>query len=269
MDTELINQELQMFSPVHVIYLPRVGSTNDELRERALLGAAEWTVLVAGEQTAGKGRYTRTWVSSIGKGLPLSVLLRPKIPLRQVNLINLATALSVAEFFEAKIGKGLAAETADVRLKWPNDVWINGRKICGILLQSGLENGMLKFLVIGIGFNVNQLPADFPLELRATATSLRAVTGAEWNLEILLLEFLKHFYFSLTRVLDNGFMGVVHQFEQRMAFRNRNVRIELPGEQVNGQMRGIDQNGYLILDTDTGERKITAGDLWEAEESEV
>lgn len=150
-----------------------IGSTNDEAFRRAAEGAPEGLVVVAGAQTAGRGRMGRSWWDAPGASLSFSLLLRPKIPLPQFPLLALAMACAVAE-----AGTEMTGVALDV--KWPNDVVHGARKLCGVLAESRVSGGAPAPgppVIIGAGVNVNQVEADFPPELRERATSLRIVGG--------------------------------------------------------------------------------------------
>jgi BirA family biotin operon repressor/biotin-[acetyl-CoA-carboxylase] ligase len=143
-----------------------VNSTNDRLRELAEAGAPEGATVVAGSQRCGRGRQGRTWVSTPGLGLYLSVLLRPHLPARDAGWLALVGGVGVARALEAT---GLPA----ARVKWPNDVYAGGRKIAGVLVEPRLRRGRIEFAVLGLGVNVGQGVGDFPEALRDRATSLK------------------------------------------------------------------------------------------------
>jgi BirA family biotin operon repressor/biotin-[acetyl-CoA-carboxylase] ligase len=149
-----------------------IGSTNDEVFRRAEEGAPEGLLITADIQTAGRGRRGRVWWDARGASLPFSLLLRPTLPLPRFPLLALAMACSVAEAGEEETGVPLA-------VKWPNDVLHRGRKLCGILAESRAGGPAGPMLVIGTGVNVNQLPDDFPPEIRESATSLRIASGRD------------------------------------------------------------------------------------------
>ena len=157
--------------------LPEVGSTNDYLKEAARGGAPEGLAVLAERQTAGKGRLGRSFQSPAGLGLWMSVLLRPTCPPERLPPVTALTAAACAEAIRKVCG-------AEAGIKWPNDLVLGGRKLCGILteLESGGE-GLA--LVIGIGLNVSQRREDFPPELRETAGSLVMLTGREVSRETL------------------------------------------------------------------------------------
>lgn len=143
-----------------------LGSTNDVLRELAHRGAPEGATVVARSQTRGRGRHGRTWSSPAGQGLYMSVLLRPALPSRDAGWLAVLSGVGVARALETV---GLPG----VSVKWPNDVYAGDRKIAGVLAEPRLARGLIEFAVLGLGVNVGQGEEDFPMELRATATSLR------------------------------------------------------------------------------------------------
>ncbi len=226
-------------------------------------GASDWTVIAARKQTAGRGRYQRRWESPSDMGLWFSVILRLAVDINQLLLVNLTTVLAVRNFLEEKIKSFSGGQSLDVRVKWPNDVWVNQKKICGILLESYLHQEKVDYLITGIGININQEKADFPIELQEKAISLRMVTGLNWELKNLLLEFLSFYYHYLNGSLVQNFKGIVESYMEHMLFLNEEVKIELTNGQIRGVIQGIDSNGYLKLHTSEGEKIIVAGDIWE------
>jgi BirA family biotin operon repressor/biotin-[acetyl-CoA-carboxylase] ligase len=148
--------------------LDEATSTNDVLREMAEQGAAEGTAVVALQQTRGRGRQHRPWHSPPGLGLYLSVLLRPPWPASESGALALLAGVAVADALK-QLG------VPNVKLKWPNDVFTGGKKICGVLVEPVLKGGNIDFAVVGIGVNVRYGVDDFPPELRGTATSCRLV----------------------------------------------------------------------------------------------
>src|ERR1700733_6540894 len=149
-------------------------STNELAREMAVQGAVEGTTILAREQTAGRGRLGRTWTSAAGEGLYVSIILRPKVQPRRFSIMTLASAVAVAETLISEF-----AVTPDI--KWPNDVLVSDRKVCGILLETATEGDKLEYAILGIGVNLGQ--PDFPDDIRESSTSLlletRRLIGAE------------------------------------------------------------------------------------------
>ncbi len=268
MDITFLQNRLGAEHSYGLSYLPIVGSTNEEAVRLAKSGAPAWTVVIADEQTAGRGRYLRRWESPAGLGLWFSVILRPETDFAKINLLNLAAALAIADFLELKIEECGVCREARVNLKWPNDVWINDRKICGLLLESGTENNRLKYLVIGIGMNINQTPADFHQKLGGTAVSLRIATGVEWGREEFLADFLKHFHNKILNAIRTDFREIITKYSAKMLYKNQQVCIKLMDNTVGGILQGINEFGYLLLKTETGEKEITTGDVWEVPNQE-
>ena len=159
-----------------IAYLPSVTSTNDLLKAMAEAGAAEGTVLVAGEQTRGKGRLGRSFTSAAGKGIYLSALLRPSLPPEALLPLTGFTAEAMGRALKRAVG-------ARTGIKWVNDLLLNGKKLCGILTESAFSTeGRLSYVVVGIGVNVNYDREDFPEELRDIAGSLRTELGQTFPL---------------------------------------------------------------------------------------
>ena len=149
-----------------VLVYEKTASTNDLVEKLALDGAAEGVVVFAESQTRGRGRMGRSWASPRGKGLWFSTLLRPKLPLSSVARLTIAASVAIARAIREQTG--LVAE-----IKWPNDVFVAGRKCAGILAELRTEMDAIKFVILGIGLDVNCDAADFPPEVRRIATSLK------------------------------------------------------------------------------------------------
>ena len=177
-----------------IAYLPSVTSTNDLLKAMAEAGAAEGTVLVAGEQTRGKGRLGRSFTSAAGKGIYLSALLRPSLPPEALLPLTGFTAEAMGRALKRAVG-------AKTQIKWVNDLLLNGKKLCGILTDSAFgAGGRLQYVVVGVGLNVNYDMADFPEELRTLAGSLKTELGRSFDLAPLaaaMIEALDELYAAL------------------------------------------------------------------------
>ncbi len=223
------------------------GSTNADLLQAARAGAAEGLVLVAGAQTAGRGRLGRTWVSLPGTALICSVLLRPAAPPAALGWVPLLAGVAVAS--------ALRAEAAvPAQLKWPNDVLVAGRKIAGILAEA-----YAGAIVVGIGVNVSLGRAELPVP---TATSLRLEHAASTDREQLLAAILGELERWYTAWAGGaGTAGVRREYLRLSATIGRPVRAELPGSVLSGTAEDVDELGRLVLATGAGTEAVGAGDI--------
>jgi BirA family biotin operon repressor/biotin-[acetyl-CoA-carboxylase] ligase len=214
------------------LHLRRTGSTNERARELALAGAAHGTLVTASEQTAGRGRQGRTWTAPPGRALLLSLVLRVDEP----ALVPLAAGVAVAE----TVGEG-------ARIKWPNDVLLDGHKVAGILVEGRPQEG---WAVLGIGLNVAVRAEDFPPELREIAGTLGR---APEELEPVLRTLLR----ALERWLDAGQDEVIAAWRKRDALEGRRVEW---ADGV-GKAVGIDAGGRLLVGTSSGTVALDAGEV--------
>ena len=247
---ELVTSGLKTrFIGQRVIYFPRYGSTMEAARQEAKQASAEGTVVIAEAQTAGKGRAKRAWLSPKGS-ISLSVVLYPDIS-RLPYLIMLAS-VAVAQSIEAVAG-------LETKLKWPNDVLVKGKKVCGILIENELKGDRVAWAVIGIGINVNIRMRDFP-EIADTATSLYDELGKELSrvgiIRSLLVE-LERLYLSL----GNG-EDIYQEWRDRLITLGKRVQV-ISGEDVlQGVAEDVSKDGTLLLRHNDGQLShIVAGDV--------
>jgi BirA family transcriptional regulator, biotin operon repressor / biotin---[acetyl-CoA-carboxylase] ligase len=206
-------------------------------------GCESGTVVVAKRQTAGQGRFGRTWHSEPGAGLYMSQVLRLKICGDSLPLVTLALGLATAEALTQ-----VASVAPDLR--WPNDVLLNGKKCAGILVQ--LVDGVL---ITGIGINVNH--ETFPDQLAGLATSLRQATGREHDLDYLLDALIGSIDDHVERLMQNGRDPVLRAFSQASSYvRGRRVVVEQNGTELTGMTDGLDAQGFLVLREDNGRRTL-------------
>ncbi len=233
-----------------------IGSTNTALYELARCGEPEGLVLVAEEQSAGRGRLDRRWVSPKGKSVLVSFLVRAGIDPQLAGLLNAAAGLAVREAVEAAAG-------ISVGLKWPNDVVWEEKKLGGILTESGADRAGQRFWVVGIGLNVNWERSDFPHDIAETASSLFLASGSRMDRTALLAGVA----LSLDRLvgkLESDPGSLLEAYKAALTTLGRRVRARLVGEVVEGVAEDIDDKGDLVVATDSGERRgITAGDITE------
>jgi len=235
----------------------RVDSTNRVAFELGQAGEPEGAVVLAEEQSAGRGRAGRTWHSERAAGIYATLLLRPKLAPVQAPLLTMMAGLSTHTAVEA--ATGLAVD-----LKWPNDVIIRGKKAGGILTEMHAEPGLVRFVVVGIGLNVNQ--ERFPGELASTATSLRQETGKPQSRMELLVRLLREFESDYNRFVREGVASVVKRFEVLSTYAHgKRVRVTNGTESYLGTTAGLAPEGLLQVERDDG-RLVTviSGDVAEA-----
>jgi len=210
-----------------------VGSTNSAAAEWAREGAAEGSVFVTEYQSAGRGRHGRTWTAQKGQNLMFSIVLRPDLEADRLGLITIAAGVAVAEAIEDFVGPHRAA------LKWPNDVLLEGRKTCGMLLESSLsERQGAEAVVLGVGLNVNQ--TSFPEELADTATSLRLAAGRAVPRVPLLARLLRRLEARYDAVQAEGGGAVRDAYRDRLAGLGETTTLRVAGAEapVRGVVRG-------------------------------
>jgi BirA family biotin operon repressor/biotin-[acetyl-CoA-carboxylase] ligase len=245
-----------IFSPQsgkHIHHYYKIGSTNSEAMQAAAGGAPEGSVFLAEEQLAGRGRSAHVWHSARSTGIYCSVILRPVMPPSDALIFSLAAGLAVRDAV-AEIAPQLLAD-----LKWPNDLLLRGKKFCGILTEMNAEATQVRYLVVGIGINVNQ--AKFPSELREIATSLKIETGTEWSRVELCVALLKSLDREYRSLIDNpdARSKILRRFETNSSsVRGRRVTID-ENEGLTGITEGLDERGFLRVRTNKGLRSVLSG----------
>ncbi len=236
-----------------IIHYSSLPSTNTEAARHAQQGAPEGLAIVAAEQTAGRGRLERQWASPAAAGLYFSVILRPHLDLSRWSLIPLLAALAVHESL-------LESCSLETDIKWPNDILVGDRKLCGILAEN-IETVAGRAVILGIGIN---LRGDaFPPELQDRAISIEEATGAIVDLNGVLQSLVRSLskYYELFQAA--GAEEIVRQWSTRSTFaKDKRVRISAGAETFNGTTRGLESDGALLVETDAGEiRIVRAGDV--------
>jgi len=238
-----------------LVYLPRVGSTNDVAKDLAAKGGPEGAVVLADEQTAGRGRMGRRWMAPPGSCILCSIVFRPRLPLARVQQLTMLCSLAAADAVEGIAG-------LQVWLKWPNDLIVEPeawRKLAGVLTETGVVKEQVSFAVVGIGINVN-VPAEALPGLAPDATSILAetgrwtdrvallaalLTGAEWRYQALLAGESPH-----------------QEWTARLATLDRPVKVITLGGVLSGVAESVDESGALLLRTADGElHRFLAGDV--------
>lgn len=228
-----------------VKYMEQVDSTNALAHQLVAKGEAQGTLIVAEEQLAGRGRMGRSWHSPPGKGIWMSFILRPDIPLLFTPQLTLLTAVAVCRAIRAVC-------SVEAGIKWPNDILIGGRKVCGILLETSAEEDRLLHVVAGIGVSVNLTEDDYPPELRSIATSLLIESGRPVSREELLCRILQEWESLFAMYRAEGFSPVRSLWEALSVTLHRSVRSETPQGVIEGTALSLDESGALIVQTKDG-----------------
>lgn len=235
--------------------LEKTESTQNEAAAWAKEGVPEGAVVLAEEQTGGRGRQRHVWHSPAGKGVWMSIVLRPRIPLPYTPHLTLLGAVAM---FRAMT----KLTSAPLGIKWPNDILADGKKVAGILLESAAEDERLLYVIAGIGISVNLDEADFPQELQKRATSLKAVTGQEVDRASLVAACLQELEQLYRLYEEEGFAPIGTLWEAQSITLGRQVTIQTPQGPLQGIAEGLDESGALLLRDKTGTvQKVFSGDV--------
>ena len=251
LDTNAVEHRLAQQVVGHKIhYHQSVGSTMDETRHLAEDGAPEGIVVIAEEQTKGRGRFDRKWISPVGVNLSFSVLFRPKIS--HLPFINMAAALSICDAVrdQAKLSP---------EIKWPNDVRINGKKLSGILVETEVQGGEVIHAVVGIGLNINLDPRGHS-EIESIATSFFAETGRRFDRTAVLASVLKHLdeYYSEIKAAKS----LTERWADNMETLGRLIQVRWKDDVIEGVADSVDDQGNLILKKPDGSSiTVVAGEV--------
>ena len=228
-------------------------STNEQAKQLALEGASHGTLVTADAQTSGKGRRGRSWESQ-EKGIYMSLILKPDILPQNASMLTLVVALSVSNALKNVLGDGCIPY-----IKWPNDIVINKKKICGILTEMELKQGKIAHIIVGIGINVNQ--ENFPKEIE-TASSIFLETGNYLETEKLIEEVLNCFEKEYAIFLETQDLeGLKEDYESLLINKNKQVTVLEPKGSWEGTALGITNKGELIVDTDMGCQYVSSGEV--------
>ncbi|WP_400163752.1 biotin--[acetyl-CoA-carboxylase] ligase [Brevibacillus sp. TJ4] len=232
-----------------------VISTQPIAHEAAAKGAPEGTIVLAEQQTGGKGRLGRQWHSPKHSGIWMSLIIRPVIPLPKTPQMTLLTAVCMARSIREETG-------LPVKIKWPNDLFVGDKKVCGILTELNAEADRVHYLVIGIGINVNSEESDFPPELAGIATSLRIESGGKVNRLQLLQRFCRNFEQTYDEYLAHGFQPIREEWEALSYTIGRWVKVETVSQKLEGRAIGLDDEGVLLVEDEAGLRhKVYSADV--------
>lgn len=238
-----------------VIYLKTVDSTNSLAIKLAEEGEPEGTLVIADQQTGGKGRRGKSWFSPPGTGIWMSLILRPRLPMAQAPQLTLVAAVAVSRALTELAGRKAG-------IKWPNDILFDRQKCCGILTEMNMESEEVSHVVLGIGVNVNQSEFDFPEELRETATSLRLIAGHPVNRASVARRILERFEAVYDQYVESGsFAPIREQWKEQSITLGRHIAAYTPRGIISGLAVDIDEMGALILENEQGRQKIFSADI--------
>jgi BirA family biotin operon repressor/biotin-[acetyl-CoA-carboxylase] ligase len=245
--TKVIGRDIRVFE--------ETTSTNDVVEKLARDGVREGVVVFAESQTRGRGRLGRKWVSPPRKGLWFSVLLRPQIRPAAVTQLTIAAATALFRAIRAQTGITAA-------IKWPNDIMIHGKKAAGILTELSAELDEVKYVILGMGVDVNLGVSELPAELRKLATSLKIESGVHQNRAALAVKILQELDRDYDRICSGRFEAVANEWEEHCSTIGHRVVIHIGDRKVQGCAESLDTDGALLLRTQHGRlERIIGGDV--------
>ncbi len=242
---ENILKELKLNEELHLIIKDEVGSTNTELQLLAKKGAAEFTVMLTESQTGGKGRMGRTFHSPKGSGIYMSILLKPGFAPRECNLLTPMTAVAAAEAIEKVTG-------VKTDIKWPNDIYKNGKKVGGILTKAAFSSpGKTDYVIVGIGINLTEPEGGFHKEIEDVAGALKSEASLfeRDRLTGVFLSFFVSYYKALPQVIFKD------EYEKRLLYVGEKIRVIEKGNFYFAEAVGVDKSFCLEVITEKGEKK--------------
>jgi BirA family biotin operon repressor/biotin-[acetyl-CoA-carboxylase] ligase len=247
--------ETRVFGKQDIVYFQETDSTNLRAKSLADRGAPEGTVVIAESQTEGRGRRGRTWFSPAGEGIYVSVILRPALSPNEASRLTLLAAVAAAETL-------LDLTSLSVRIKWPNDIMVRGKKLAGILTQVSTEMDAVDYIVVGLGLNVNTPLKSFPADLRNSATSIQAEMNEPFPRIRLLRLYLERFEDRYEMFRQSGFQPILERWKELSDVIGKRIRVDLLNHYCMGEVLDIDQDGILILREQDGTlQRILSGDV--------
>lgn len=236
-----------------IFYFPSIDSTNTKANQLAEEGYPTGTLVVAERQESGKGRRGRNWESPEGNGIFMTLILKPEINPNNASMLTLVAALAVSKAITKCTGRPAG-------IKWPNDIVMNGKKVCGILTEMSAQFDYVNHIVTGIGINVHN--ESFPEELSHMATSLYLESKEHFNRAALIEEILEQFedYYAVYLKTED-LSGLVKEYDINLVNRNQQVKVLDPKEPFEGKAMGITPRGELIVDTWESRKLVYAGEV--------
>lgn len=237
-----------------VLYFDTIDSTNTKAQELAEKGYPSGTLVVADKQESGKGRRGRSWVSPSGTGIFMTLMIKPDINPNNASMLTLVVALAVAKAITSVTGE-------EALIKWPNDIVVNGKKVCGILTEMNAQFDYINHIVVGIGINVHN--ESFPEEISQMASSLMIEAGGKrFHRAQIIAETMSYFeqYYD-TFLKTQDLSALVREYDELLVNRNKSVRVLDPKEPFDGKAMGITPKGELIVDTWESRKLVSSGEV--------
>jgi BirA family transcriptional regulator, biotin operon repressor / biotin---[acetyl-CoA-carboxylase] ligase len=237
-----------------VLYFDTIDSTNTKAQELAEKGYQSGTLVVADKQESGKGRRGRSWVSPSGTGIFMTLMIKPDINPNNASMLTLVAALAVAKAITSVTGE-------EAMIKWPNDIVVNGKKVCGILTEMNAQFDYINHIVVGIGINVHN--ESFPEEISQMASSLMIEAGGKrFHRAQIIAETMSYFeqYYD-TFLKTQDLSALVREYDELLVNRNKSVRVLDPKEPFDGKAMGITPKGELIVDTWESRKLVSSGEV--------
>ena len=237
-----------------VLYFDTIDSTNTKAQELAEKGYPSGTLVVADKQESGKGRRGRSWVSPSGTGIFMTLMIKPDINPNNASMLTLVAALAVAKAITSVTGE-------KAMIKWPNDIVVNGKKVCGILTEMNAQFDYINHIVVGIGINVHN--ESFPEEISQMASSLMIEAGGKrFHRAQIIAETMSYFeqYYD-TFLKTQDLSALVREYDKLLVNRNKSVRVLDPKEPFDGKAMGITPKGELIVDTWESRKLVSSGEV--------
>ena len=237
-----------------VLYFDTIDSTNTKAQELAEKGYPSGTLVVADKQESGKGRRGRSWVSPSGTGIFMTLMIKPDINPNNASMLTLVAALAVAKAITSVTGE-------EAMIKWPNDIVVNSKKVCGILTEMNAQFDYINHIVVGIGINVHN--ESFPEEINQMASSLMIEAGGKrFHRAQIIAETMSYFeqYYD-TFLKTQDLSALVREYDELLVNRNKSVRVLDPKEPFDGKAMGITPKGELIVDTWESRKLVSSGEV--------
>jgi BirA family biotin operon repressor/biotin-[acetyl-CoA-carboxylase] ligase len=236
----------------HLFIYDSIDSTNIQAKTFANEGAEEGTVVIADHQTAGRGRFGRTWLAESGSSLLFSVILRPTFSMDKIGLLPFFAAVGIAKAVETVTGM-------QCECKWPNDILLHERKCCGILMESTSQQIKLDYVIIGIGLNVNQ--KIFFGDLEGKATSLRSEYGKEFDRKKMFCQIMSSLESRYTDVRKGDFHTVLMEWKERATIFGKRITLTQASGVIDGIAIALAADGGLVVETESCQRVFHAGEV--------